>query len=136
MPKRPILAAHVAAGGVPGDWQKNRKYHGGPDRAVCLFSAELYDWLRTQGIDLPWGSVGENFTTQGIDYAKLTRGDRLRVGKCVIEITDVREPCRSLAKWDPRLPKLIVGRSGWVARVVEPGDVKPGDAIEVIAIER
>ena len=58
--------------------------------------------------------------------------DRLRVGSCLIEITDVRIPCSNLKKWDADLPELIVGRSGWVAKVVEEGEVKPGDPIEVV----
>lgn len=134
MPKRPIDAAKVTRDGVAGDWQKNRKYHGGPDRAVCLFSEELYGWLREQGVKgLFNGSIGENFTTRGIDLMSLRPGDRLRVGReCVIELTDVREPCRQLKKWDARFPKLILGRSGWLARVTVEGEVKPGDAIEVL----
>ena len=131
MPKLPVQSASVTRHGVEGDWQKNRKYHGGPDRAVCLFSVELYDWLREKGIDLKHGSVGENFTTEGIDLNKLQKGDRLRVGQCLIEITNVRIPCSSLKKWDADLPELIVGRSGWVARVIEEADVRVGDAIEV-----
>ena len=54
----------------------------------------------------------------------------MRVGGCVIEITDVRDPCRNLKKWDEDLPELIVGYSGWVAKVIEEGEVKPGDAVE------
>src|SRR5215208_5784403 len=110
MPKLPVASARVAKAGVDGDWQKNRKYHGGDDRAVCLFSVELYDWLREHAIDLKHGSVGENFTTRGVDLDALKPGDRLRVGTCVIEITDVRVPCSSLKKWNATLPKLIVGR--------------------------
>ena len=134
MPKLPVIFARVSRDGVAGDWQKNRKYHGGPDRAVCLFSDELYAWLREQGVaGLFSGAVGENFTTRGIDLMKLGAGDRLRVGRqCVIELTDVREPCRQLKKWGERFPKLIVGRSGWMAKVVTEGEVKAGDAIELL----
>jgi MOSC domain-containing protein YiiM len=39
-------------------------------------------------------------------------------------------PCGNLNKWYPELLKAIEGRSGWVAKVVVEGDVKPGDAIE------
>jgi MOSC domain-containing protein YiiM len=130
MPKLPVGQARVTVDGVEGDWQKNRKYHGGPNRAVCVFSTELYDRLRSYGIDLGPGSVGENFTTTGFDLQRLARGDRLRVGECVIEITDVRVPCRNLKQWDEDLPELIVGYSGWVAKVVEEGVVKPGDSVE------
>src|SRR5829696_10111141 len=137
MPKLPVQSARVTRDGVAGDWQKNRKYHGGPDRAVCLFSEELYAWLREQGVeDLFNGAIGENFTTRGFDLMALAKGDRLRVGpECVIELTDVREPCRQLKKWDERFPKLIVGRSGWVAKVVVEGEVKNGDAVTVLRDE-
>src|SRR5688572_5720984 len=63
MPKLPVPRAKVTAHGVDGDWQRNRKYHGGPNRAVCIYSEELYAWLCEKGIDLKNGSVGENFTT-------------------------------------------------------------------------
>jgi MOSC domain-containing protein YiiM len=132
MPKLPVLQAHVTVEGVAGDWQTNRKYHGGADRAVCLFSTELYDRLRGLGIDLAPGAVGENFTTTGIDLQRLAKGDRLRVGECLIEITNVRVPCRNLKQWDADLPELIVGFSGWVARVVEEGLVRAGDLVEKI----
>ena len=137
MPKLPVPSAMVTRDGVAGDWQKNRKYHGGPDRAVCLFSEELYAWLREQGVkDMVNGAIGENFTTRGIDLMALANGDRLRVGReCVIQLTDVREPCRQLKKWDERFPKLIVGRSGWVAKVVREGEVRAGDVIERVSRE-
>jgi MOSC domain-containing protein YiiM len=136
MPKRPIARARVTRDGVEGDWQKNRKYHGGPNRAVCLYSEELYAWLHEQGVKVGNGDVGENFTTRGLDLLRLAKGDRLRVGaECVVEITDVRVPCRQLKKWDGDLPELIVGRSGWVAKVIAEGEVKAGDAIEVVSNE-
>src|SRR4051812_6880208 len=100
MPKLPVLQARVSASGVEGDLQKNKKYHGGPNRAVCLFSTELYDRLRSFGIDLQPGAVGENFTTTGVDLQQLAKGNRLKVGGCIIQITDVRVPCRNLKQWD------------------------------------
>jgi MOSC domain-containing protein YiiM len=134
MPKLPVLVGRVTVDGVDGDRQRNRKYHGGPLKAICLFSEELYEWLAEKGIPLAAGSVGENFTTRGIDLNKLSAGDRLRVGAgCEIEITTVRIPCGNLKKWDTDLPELIVGRSGWYAKVLREGDVKAGDAIEVVS---
>jgi MOSC domain-containing protein YiiM len=133
MPKLPVLFAYVGKSGVEGDKQRNLKYHGGPDRAVCLYSEELYAWLRNEhGVDLKAGSVGENFTTRGVDLDALEKGDLLRVGECLIQLTDIRIPCSSLKKWDPNLKETIKGHSGWVARVIEEGMVRPGDAIEVV----
>ena len=131
MPKRPIESAVVTVDGVKGDSQKNRKYHGGPNRAICIYSEELYAGLRDDGVKVKNGDIGENFTTRGINLQHLKKGDRLKVGECVIEITEIRIPCYQLKKWDVDLPELIVGRSGWVAKVVREGMVRAGDDIVV-----
>ena len=132
MPKLAVPFATLTRDGLVGDWQRNRKYHGGPDRAVCLFSQELYAWLADQGVRLSAGQIGENFTTAGLDLVALEKGDQLQVGPCVIELTGVRKPCRSLDQWDKDLMRLIQGRSGWLAKVVTEGGVKPGDGIELL----
>lgn len=131
MPKFPVLFAYVARDGVEGDRHTHTKYHGGLDRAICLYSEEHYAWLNAQGICVGNGDVGENFTTRGIDYEKLQVGTLLEVGDggVVIEITKVRAPCSLLQKWDASLPKVIEGRSGWMAKVIKEGVVRPGDEI-------
>lgn len=129
MPKQSVLLAQVGRDGVEGDRQRNKKYHGGERRAVCLFSVELYAQLAAEGIGLSPGDVGENFTTRGLDLLTLAPGDRLRVGQCLIELTEVRVPCRQLDKLHPDLMKKLQGRSGWLARVIEGGVVRPGDSI-------
>ena len=64
----------------------------------------------------------------------LRPGDRLALGdEVVVEIHDVRVPCKTLKSIDPRFPDLLLGRSGWVCRVVEPGTLRPGMAITVLA---
>jgi MOSC domain-containing protein YiiM len=132
MPKLPISEALVTFNGIIGDHQATPKVHGGPDRAVCIYSEELYQWLREQGVAVTAGQIGENFTTRGLDLSTLARGDRLRIGGCVIEITKVRTPCNQLRKWDPDLPEIIIGRSGWMAKVIEEGMARSGDRIERI----
>lgn len=131
MPKLAVGGgARVTRDGVEGDWQTNRKYHGGPDRAICLFSVELYRELAAEGVELRPGSVGENFTTEGIDFRAIGPGSVLRVGEVLIEVTKVRVPCRNLNQWDERLMEMIKGRSGWMAKVVEEGTVRAGDGVE------
>src|SRR5436853_5571325 len=101
MPKKPTPEAMVTVDGVQGDWQKNRKYHGGPNRAVCLYSEELYAEMRAEGLDAGNGDFGENFTTRDVDLQQLSVGIRLKFGSdCVIEITSVRAPCGQLKQWD------------------------------------
>jgi len=137
MPKLAVPEARVTRDGVGDDWQLNRKHHGGCDRAVCIYSQELYDWLRhDHQIDLAPGSVGENFTTLGLDLLSIKAGDQFAVGDCVIQITKVREPCRSLNQWHPHLLNVIHGRSGWMARVIKSAVVRPGDRIALLEPEK
>ncbi len=135
MPKLPVLSGVLTADGLEEDWQLNRKYHGGPDRAVCVYSVELYAALREEGVQVYPGQLGENFTTKGIDLCGLAVGDRLLVGGCVIELTSVRAPCRQLNRWHADLMRLIKGRSGWLARVVVGGPVVSGDTISLVRRE-
>lgn len=132
MPKLPIPEAQVRFNGIAGDRQRIPHVHGGPDRAVCIYSEELYQWLNEQGVAVSAGQIGENFTTRGLDLSALNRGDRLRIGGCIVEITKVRTPCNQLRKWDADLPEIIIGRSGWMAKVIQAGIVRAGIPIEIV----
>lgn len=126
IPKHPVASAQVGPLGLEGDAHRF-KLHGGPNRAVCLFSVEDYERLAKDGVraTMP-GAYGENLLTRGLDYAQLGAGDRLRVGdQVVLEIHDVREPCKTLKPLDARFPTLMLGRSGFLCRVIEGGTVTP-----------
>ena len=79
IPKLPVDSARVTRFGVEGDSQRNLKYHGGPNRAVCIYSTELYQDLRDEGIHVDNGAFGENFTTEGLDIACLDKGAQIEV---------------------------------------------------------
>jgi MOSC domain-containing protein YiiM len=131
IPKHPVPSARVGLLGLEGDAHRFH-LHGGANRAVCLFSVEDYASLARDGVSAsPPGAYGENLTTEGLDSSVLRPGDRVRVGaEVVLELFDVREPCGTLKKLDRRFPDLMVGRSGWVCRVVTEGTVRTGDRIE------
>lgn len=130
MPKLPVLCARITFAGVEGDCQRNLKYHGGADRAICLFSEELYAQFQAEGILIRPGDVGENFTTRGVDLLSLAPGARLAVGDCLIEIAKIRVPCKQLNAIHPELMQKIAGRSGWMARVLKEAIVRPGAIIQ------
>ena len=134
IPKLPVPEAECGALGLVGDKHRFR-LHGGVDRAVCLFSVEDYAALRRDGVacEAP-GSFGENLLLEGIDFAKLSPDDRLSIGDEVeLAIHDVREPCNTLRSIDKRFPDLMLGRSGFVCRVVRGGVLRPGMAVRVAA---
>src|SRR5215217_2518506 len=96
VPKRPVAEAEVTANGLRGDDQYNKKHHGGPDRAVCLFSAELIEALRAEGHPIAPGTTGENVTIAGLDWTRVTPGARLRLGGAEVEVTSYTTPCRTI----------------------------------------
>ncbi len=131
IPKQPVESAVVGALGLEGDGHRNAR-HGGENRAVCILSVDTYASLREDDVECEApGTFGENVLTRGFDDALLRPGDRLRFGdEVVLEIHDVREPCDTLQSVDRRFPNLMIGRSGWVCRVIETGTLRPGMTIE------
>lgn len=132
IPKFPVGEAQLGPLGFEGD-RHNIPEHGGADRAVCLFAWEDYEKLKAAGVpaDSP-GTFGENILTQGLKYDALRPGDQLLLsGGSVLEIWDVREPCATLQQLDPRFPDLLIGRSGFLCRVVKGGKLSPGQQISL-----
>src|SRR5687768_1647 len=84
VPKLPVASAEILIGGLTGDRQRNLKFHGGPDRAICLLAQEVIDDLVTQGHPIRPGSTGENLTIAGLDWSVLEPGSRLQLGATVV----------------------------------------------------
>jgi MOSC domain-containing protein YiiM len=110
-------------------------------RQVHLIHAELHDELREVGFELAPGRMGENVTTRGLDLLGLPAGARLRLGReAVVEVKGLRNPCNQLNGVAPGLLDAVLGRdeagelvrkAGVMGVVLEGGEVRPGDPIEV-----
>lgn len=142
IPKRPIPSAEATVAGIAGDsWRY--PFHGGRRKEVLLITIEGIDALVSQGFPLYPGALGENLTTRGLDRRELRAGQRFRVGRAEIELTQVRAPCATLdvygrgiqaAMYDARVvagdtSSPLWGLSGFYASVVRPGWVRAGDPI-------
>ena len=133
IPKTPVESVEVSYDGLRGDAHNHEK-HNTPLQAVCLIDLEDLDDLRAEGFAVGPGATGENVTVRGLDIDALTVGDRLRfTGGLLIELTKRRKPCYVLDAIDPALKGSIRDRCGFYARVIEPGTLQPGEAIEVEA---
>lgn len=130
IPKAAVPAAALDELGLAGDGHRYER-HGGLDRALCLLSIDEARELEQEGVAYGGpGSFGENVLVEGLDLRTCRPGDCFRVGsEVVIELWDVRAPCRTLKAVDARLPDLMLGRSGYMARVLRVGTIAPGDAI-------
>ena len=78
LPKRAVPEVRVGALGLEGDGHRDREHHGGPERAVCLFSLEAIDTLRGEGHTVAPGALGENVTVAGLDWEAVTPGETVR----------------------------------------------------------
>jgi MOSC domain-containing protein YiiM len=135
----------VAVGrlGLAGDEQADLSVHGGLAKAVYAYPVEHYAFWRAQhralGLanDLPFGSLGENLTVQGVLESSLYVGDTLRFADCELRVTEPRRPCFKFAAYfgDPQAPRKMVqsGFCGFYLAVDRPGHLQAGDAFELVA---
>jgi len=137
VPKHAIVRAEITAAGVTGDRQRNPDIHGGPDRAVCLYSLDVIEALRAEGHPIAPGSAGENLTLAGIDWISIKPGMRLRVGAVRLEIVSYTAPCVHNGRWflnenfSRMSQKQFPGWSRVYARVLTEGTVRAGDPVEI-----
>jgi MOSC domain-containing protein YiiM len=122
---------------VAGDAVVDREYHGGYDKAVYAYASEDYAWWSGElGRELGPGAFGENLTTSGIAIAEARIGERWRVGSALLEVSEPRQPCSTLGakmgdqRFVRRFAKAL--RLGTYMRIIEPGVVGAGDAIDVV----
>ncbi|MDO3400855.1 MOSC and FAD-binding oxidoreductase domain-containing protein [Mycolicibacterium neoaurum] len=124
---------------IDGDGQGDLGGHGGEQRAVLVYQLGSYEhWSAVLGRDdLRPGHFGENFTVSGLGDDEVCIGDRFRVGAVVLEVTQPRVTCYrvGLRLGEPRMAALLVAdhRPGFYCRVIEEGEVRPGEVITKIA---
>ena len=143
-----LIAGHGVEGDVhAGEKVKHRsrvrKDPAQPNlRQVHLIHRELHEELAGEGFpEIAPGEMGENVTTSGVELLGLPTGTRLRLGEAaVVEVTGLRNPCAQLDEIAPGLMKAVLDRdadgelvrkSGVMGVVLEGGEVRPGDPIQV-----
>ncbi len=137
--KEPRTGPHwLGYEGFRSDEQADRKHHGGPEKAVCVYSAEHYPyWQETLDMpDLPHGAFGENLTIQGLLETEVCIGDHFSLGEAEVQVSQPRQPCWKLARrWQvkdltARVEKT--GLTGFYFRVIRHGHVQPGDVLRLV----
>lgn len=131
IPKNPVASAYIKEGGLEGDGHNHEKHYR-PIQAVSLQDVEKLDELRAEGYPLYPGATGENVTVSGLNINELPLGTRLEFsGGVVIELSKVRQPCYVLDSINPRLKEDILGRCGYYAKVIIPGQLSVGETIQI-----
>jgi len=139
LPKLAVRDAVLTELGLIGDDHKFPDIHGGPERALCLFSLDRILELQGEGHSIFPGAVGENVTISGLDWNHMTPGQQLALGEEVlIEITTYTSPCNSIidsfadGKYQRISQKVYPGYSRVYARVLQPGHLTVGQTVRLL----
>jgi MOSC domain-containing protein YiiM len=139
VPKLPITQAQVSTLGIAGDYQRDQRNHGGPDRALCLYTLEQIQQLQREGHPITPGSTGENITLVGISPVELTPGTLLALGDEVeVQLTSYAAPCNTITDsfndgdFTRISDKLHPGLSRVYARVLRTGRIATGDGARIL----
>ena len=138
VPKMPVEQTRLGFERVEGDKQRDKRYHGGPTRAVCLYSAEIIEQLRAEGHPIESGWTGENLLVSGLDWNAMVPGVQLQIGEAQVEITSYVKPCKHIGYAFLEDDFNRIGQKknpGWsrvYARVLVEAQVKVGDEITVV----
>jgi MOSC domain-containing protein YiiM len=138
VPKRRVSDAKVSRLGLEKDAQDDTKHHGGPERAVSLYSLERIHSLQAEGHSIDAGTAGENVTVEGIDWDLVVPGARLQLGdEVLLEIASFTNPCKTIkasfidGEFIRIAERLHPGWSRVYARVLSEGSICLGDPVEV-----
>jgi MOSC domain-containing protein YiiM len=123
---------------LDGDAQADLIHHGGRDKTAYAYPSEHYSFWQKElpGVELPWGSFGENFTIAGLMEGDVSIGDRLMIGTAEVTVTQPRIPCFKLnlrfGREDMIQRFLASRRTGFYLRVLQEGEVGAGDEIRIL----
>ena len=131
----------VATEGIAGDVQADRRFHGGPDKAVHHFPADHYVPLARRfpaaAGRLGPGSLGENIATLGWTDADVAIGEVYGTATVRLQVTQPRSPCWKINErlGEPDAARWIAeqARTGWYCRVLAGGELRIGDELRRIA---
>jgi MOSC domain-containing protein YiiM len=139
VPKRRVSDAKVSRLGIIGDANNDKKHHGGPEQAVCVYSLERIRALQQEGHPIDVGTAGENVTLEGIDWDLVVPGVLIKLGdEVVLKVASFTSPCKTIkesfidGEFVRISQKLHPGWSRVYARVLAEGEIHFGDHVELI----
>lgn len=124
---------------LDGDGQADLRFHGGPDKAVCVYCMEHYPyWERELKLpsSLSFGAFGENMTVKGLTEKEVCIGDIYAIGGAEVQVSQPRQPCHKLAKKHglEELPVHVqdTGYTGYYFRVLKEGKISAGAQFKLL----
>lgn len=131
-PARGTQKHQVPAARFTVEWGIEGDAHGGSwHRQVSLLSADKIAAFNARGANVQPGAFGENLVVEGFDFRALPVGTLLRCGAVLLEMTQIGKECHSHCEIFKRMGECIMPTQGVFARVLEPGEIRVGDEMEI-----
>lgn len=117
---------------IAGFGIENDKFAGTDEsKAVMIVGKYAYDLAKEEGIELEYGSLGENvlFDFNPHDYHI---GDIFQIGQTIIQITEACTICNHLAVFDDDLPIIVQDCRGLYCKILEGGEIKKNSSVKLL----
>lgn len=136
VPKPRVNTLDVTTLGIRNEIIRDKKHHGGMEKAVCLMSSETIEHLQSLGHPIVGGSTGENLLLN-IPQESLKTGVQLKFDQVQLEITMAASPCKTIAEsftsgdFNQLSDKKYPGQTRWYARVLREGIIHEGEQVSI-----
>ena len=132
-----VHVVELKKSGLVGDDVANHKFHGGIDRAVCLYPFEHYSyWEKIFQKKLAPPAFGENITATGMLEEQVCIGDIFKIGDTILQVTQGRVPCATISKYNQEkhfLKKVVeTTLTGYFFRVLVEGSMNCDSEINLV----
>jgi MOSC domain-containing protein YiiM len=107
---------------------EDKFYAKNTNRLILVTSTAAYALAKSHGIDLEYGSLGENILVDH-NINTLTTGDQFKIGDILLEVTQNCTLCNGLSILDPKLPEVLKNDRGIFVKAITSGIVKKDDII-------
>ncbi len=105
----------------------------GIKRQVSLLSVDSIEKMRSMGLSVGPGDFAENLTVEGMELHTLLPGTRISVGsEVILEISQIGKACHAGCAIFKEVGKCIMPKEGVFATVVKGGEVRTGDAVDIL----
>ena len=136
VPKPRVDSVKVTTLGIHNEIVRDKKHHGGAEKAVCILTNETLEHLQSLGHPITGGSTGENLLLN-IPQASLNIGVQLTFNEVQLEITMAAPPCKTIAEsftggdFSQLSDKKHPGQTRWYARVLHEGMILDGEEVSI-----
>jgi len=139
VPKPSVDSIDVETLGIKDEIIRDKKHHGGVDKAVCLLTQDVLQQLQDDGHPIVGGSTGENILID-VPFDSLQPGIQIEFREVKLEITMAASPCKTIGdsfinqNFNAISDKKYPGRTRWYARVLVEGTVQQNEQLTINSI--